>query len=231
MKAEKSIREDLIGVEMMKNKVVLDKPIGIGFTILDLSKMHMFDFYYNVMKKHFGNRVRVAYTDTDSLVLRIETKDITQELLHPDLNQHFDFSNYPKDHKLYSTQNKGVVGKFKDELAGMCMEEFIALRSKMYAFKYRKEGKDPKLEEKLDEKAKVGKGIPKGELIHHTHFQTYYDALFKDDFEHTVQVNRIALHNHQLTTFHGVKKGLSSKDDKRVYRDNQIEAFSYGFDP
>lgn len=232
LKSERSIKPDLIGVEMSKNKVVLDKPIGIGFSILDLSKLHMYNFYYNVMKKHYGDRVRLAYTDTDSLVLRIETKDVYADLAHPDLNSHFDFSNYPKSHPLYNTQNKGVVGKFKDELGGLCMEEFIALRSKMYAFQYRKEGNNLELESELDKKAKTGKGIPRSQLVKHVHFDTYFEALYNTDLEHMVQVNRIASRKHQLTTYHGKKKGLSSKDDKRVYNDNNpIEAFSYGYSP
>jgi hypothetical protein len=54
-----------------KKKTTYRKPIMIGFTVLELSKMIMADFYYNVMKKHYGSRCKLMYTDTDSLVCHI----------------------------------------------------------------------------------------------------------------------------------------------------------------
>ena len=119
--------EDLVGVELVKPNVVLDKPIYAGATILDLSKLLMFEFYYKVLKTNI-TEIKLVFTDTDSFLLDIPTEDIYDDLKR--LENYFDFSNYPKDHPLYSTQNKAVVGKFKDETAGVPIEEFIGLRSK-----------------------------------------------------------------------------------------------------
>ena len=52
----------------MKSVVELNKPIYCGFTILELSKLHMQNFYYNVLKPYYGEKVKLCYTDTDSFI-------------------------------------------------------------------------------------------------------------------------------------------------------------------
>ena len=73
------INEDLVGVEKQKPKLKLDKPIFIGMSILDLSKQHMYKFYYDVMKPKYGENIRMVYTDTDSFVFHTKTDDIYQD--------------------------------------------------------------------------------------------------------------------------------------------------------
>ena len=70
------INENLVGVEKQKPKLKLDKPIFIGMSILDLSKQHMYKFYYDVMKPKYGDNIRMVYTDTDSFVFHTRTDDI-----------------------------------------------------------------------------------------------------------------------------------------------------------
>ena len=92
----------------------------------------MFDFHYNVMKKHFN--CFVLYSDTDSLLYEIKHTDFYEELVTNDeLRQHFDLSNYPTDHFLYNVENKMVTLKVEDELAGEPVEEFVGLKPKMYS--------------------------------------------------------------------------------------------------
>ena len=74
------INENLVGVEKQKPKLKLDKPIFIGMSILDLSKQHMYKFYYDVMKPKYGDNIRMVYTDTDSFVFHTKTDDIYQDL-------------------------------------------------------------------------------------------------------------------------------------------------------
>ena len=79
----------------------------------------------------YNDKLHLLYTDTDSLVLFVETDD-----LYADMKQDlviYKTSNYPEDHPLYTTANKKVVRQFKDELCGEPICEFVALRSKMYA--------------------------------------------------------------------------------------------------
>ena len=93
------INEGLAAVEKTKAVVKLDKPIYVGLSILELSKRHMYHFYYDVLKKKYGDKVRLLYTDTDSFIIYIETEDIYVDLKK--LNEYFDFSDYPKDHPNY----------------------------------------------------------------------------------------------------------------------------------
>ena len=74
------ISDNLVGVEKQKGQLKLDKPIFIGMSILDLTKEHMYKFYYNVMKPKYGDNIRMVYTDTDSFVFHTKTDDIYKDL-------------------------------------------------------------------------------------------------------------------------------------------------------
>ena len=93
-----------MGVDKEKEEVLLNKPIYLGMTILDLSKLHMYKFYYDVLKDKYDNKIRLAYTDTDSYIFEIETEDMYKDFR--ELNDYMDFSDYPKNHPNYSAENK-----------------------------------------------------------------------------------------------------------------------------
>ena len=136
------INENLVGVEQQKAKLKLDKPVFMGMTILDLSKQHMYSFYYDVMKPKYADDVRMGYTDTDSFVFHIKTDDLYDDFKH--IKKEMDFSDYPKDHKWFDASNKKVLGKFKDETASKVITGFIGLRPKCYAFKIHGDDKEHK---------------------------------------------------------------------------------------
>ncbi|CAJ0627301.1 10304_t:CDS:2 [Entrophospora sp. SA101] len=75
----------------------------------------------------YGEKANLLYTDTDSLTYEVETEDIYVNMSKN--AELFDFSNCPKEHPLYNTENKAVIGKFKDECSGTPMQEFIGLRA------------------------------------------------------------------------------------------------------
>ena len=134
--------EHLVGIQNHKEKVLLNKPIYVGMAILDISKHLMYDFYYNTLKARYGENVRLLYTDTDSLIVKVDTEDIYADMsLNADL---YDTSNYPADHPLYSDENKKIIGKFKDELGGKVMTEFIGIRPKCIASLARRVGREQK---------------------------------------------------------------------------------------
>ena len=122
---------NLVGIDMHKSRLLLNKPVYTGMTILDKSKILMYDFFYNHLKKQYGEKCELLYTDTDSLLLKIETEDVYKDIK---ANESFyDTSDYPKEHPLHSTVNKKVLGKMKDECAGTPISEYVGLRSKMYS--------------------------------------------------------------------------------------------------
>lgn len=111
---------------------MLNRPIYVGFSILDLSKTLMYDFHYNYMKTKYGSKAQLLFTDTDSLCYDVTTDDLYRDL--KDDKDSFDFSSYPKQHPLYDATNKKVIGKMKDETESVPVKEFVGLRSKMYSF-------------------------------------------------------------------------------------------------
>ena len=62
--------------------------------------------FYDTLKPFYGDRVRLAYTDTDSFILEIETDDVYDDFLKPELKEHMDFSDYPETHKCFNISNK-----------------------------------------------------------------------------------------------------------------------------
>src|SRR3977135_4532256 len=108
---------------MRKTTVKLNKPIYCGIKILDLSKVHMYQFLYDYIKpKYPGKYSTLLYMDTDSFIIEIKTKDIFEDMKE-DL-QLFDTSDYPKSHPCYSDKRKKVIGKFKHELNGVLISEY-----------------------------------------------------------------------------------------------------------
>ena len=122
---------DMAGIHMRKTRLVLNKPVYTGMTILENSKILMYDFFHNHLKARYGPKCELIYTDTDSLLLNVQTEDVYKDMKE-DLWM-YDTSNYPKDNPLYDDRNKKVLGKMKDECGGTAIEEVVAVRSKMYS--------------------------------------------------------------------------------------------------
>ena len=127
--APKIFDKNYAAIHEIKPVLTLNKPIYVGFTVLELRLMY--DFHYNFIKKHFD--AELLFTDTDSLTYEIKSEDVYEEFFkHKHL---FDFSNYPKDSKFFDETNKKVIGKMKDESEGKIIDEFVGLKSKMYSMK------------------------------------------------------------------------------------------------
>ena len=118
-----------------QNEVLMEKPIYLAFAVLELSKLLMYETFYDILQPYFGQEnIQLHYMDTDSFVLSVITKEIIKDLKH--LEDIFDFSNLDKNHELFSKKNKKVIGKFKIETPKkIWIDEFVCRRSKMYAFK------------------------------------------------------------------------------------------------
>ena len=67
--------ENLLGLEMKKTKVTMNKPIYLGMKVLDISKADIHEFWYDCIKQKYGDRAKLCYMDTDSLLPHIKTED------------------------------------------------------------------------------------------------------------------------------------------------------------
>ena len=123
------ISEDLSVIEMKKTKVKMNKPSYLRFSILQISKILMYEFWYNYMKPKYNDNVRLCYMDTDSFVMHIKTNDFYKDIAS-DVENRFDTSNYEVNRLLPTGKNKKVIGLMKNELRGKIITEFFTLRPK-----------------------------------------------------------------------------------------------------
>ena len=128
--SQKILDKNLVAVHKIKPVLLLNKPIYVGFSILELSKMIMYDWHYNYFANKFN--CSLLFTDTGSLVYGIKGNDSVYDEVFRD-KKLFDFSGYDKKSKYYDCVNKKVIGKMKDEMSGKIIAEFVGLRSKMYS--------------------------------------------------------------------------------------------------
>ena len=205
----------LLAIEMKKVQVTMNKPVYLGLSILDISKLLMYEFHYDYIKPKYGNQAKLCYMDTDSFVYYIETDDVYKDIAD-DVKQRFDTSNYSidDDRPLPIGQNKKELGFMKDELAGHIMTEFIALRPKMYTYKT--------LEGKVEKKAK---GTKKCVVKKEIKYEDYLNCYKNDTYLYKTQL-RFSRH-HEVYTIKVNKIALSVNDDKRLQVHDGI-TFAHG---
>ena len=209
--------ENLIDCEMGKIKVVMNKPVYLSQAIPDLSKIVMYEFHYDYMVPKYGNRLKLCYMDTDSLVYHIRTEDFYADIMD-DVQTRFDISGYVPDgycvprtaersHRpLPVGLNKKVIGLMKDELGGKIMTEFMALRPKFYSYRELDGLKDKKC-----------KGIKKCVVKKTLAFKDYKTCLFSDSTEYRSQL-MFRSSKHEVHTIEVNKVALNRDDDKRTSR-------------
>ena len=114
---------------MNKTKVKMNKPIYLGLSILEISKLLMYEFWYDYIKAKYGNNVKLCFMDTDSFIMKIKTEDFYKDIAN-DVEKRFDTSNYEVNRPLLTGKNKKVIGLMKDELGEKIITEFVTLRPK-----------------------------------------------------------------------------------------------------
>jgi hypothetical protein len=208
--------DKLVGVHILKKCILLNKPVYLGQTVLDDSKEMMYDFHYNYMMKQFPRKdINLLFTDTDSLCYHIKTDNLDQ--IFAKRKDLFDFSNYDKDHPLYSTSNKKVIGKMKNESPDKQIHEFCGLRAKMYS--YTKAGSN-EFEQRC-------KGIKKRVAESTFTMERYKDVLFNRKKVNVIQ-RGIRTYGHELFSIEMNKVGLSFCDDKVFIHDDNIHTYNFG---
>ena len=119
---------------MKKVKVKMNKPLYLGLSILDISKITMYEFWYDFIKSKYGSNAKLCFTDTDSFIINVKTEDFYKDISE-NVIERFDTSNYIHDRPLPIGVNKKVLELMKDELGGGIITEFVALRPKAYSYK------------------------------------------------------------------------------------------------
>ena len=195
----------------------MTKPLYLGMSILDISKILMYELWYDYIKPKYGDRAKRCYTDTDSFIIYIKTEDFFEDISN-DVERWFDTSNYDKNDKrpLPIGKNKKVPGLFKDELGGKIITEVVALRPKTYAY-LMDDGSDHK----------KAKGTKKCVIKQKLMFENYKDCLFNNKTVYRSQ-ERFKSYYHVMYTEEVNKIVLSSKNDKRLQTSDKITTYPYG---
>ena len=202
---------------MKKTSIIFNKPVYLGMCILDLSKTIMYEFHYNYIKKKYGDKTKLLFTDTDSLMYEIQTEDFYKDISN-DVKNRFDTSDYPPNHPsgIPTGCNKKVLGVFKDEAAGRIMKEFVGLRAKLYSYKMF-EG----------EESKKCKGIKKSVVKKSITHENYKNCLFTGK-EQLRKMNVIRSYKHEVYTEEVNKIALCPDADKRYILEGQTDTLALG---
>ncbi|XP_033725181.1 DNA polymerase-like [Pecten maximus] len=221
--------EDLVAIQNDKVKLVLNKPVYVGQTILDLSKCIMYEFYYKYLKPKYGHGIKLLMTDTDSLLYHVQCPDVYDDIYR---DRHlFDLSNYPVEHHCHDTRNKKIPGYFKDETGSEPIAEFVGLRAKMYSYVYavknRTEIENLVVRWNEIKEKQVAKGVARATIRRDLRHEMYRDCLF-DNRTIMTKMNSIRSDKHQLYVYTVNKSGLCAFDDKRWVLPNRYDTLSFG---
>ena len=232
--------DSMISVHMRQLEIYIDKPIYVGLTVLDLSKIKVYGFHYDFMKKRLGDQCKVLYMDTDSLIYEIKNVNIYDEIRENP--KEFDTSNYPVDNPFGIVKyNKKVVGVMKDECAGRIINEFNGIRAKLYLIIHQRIHQASITDEEtmeIDEEAIMrGKGI-KRHLLQNGRIIEYHSdslitpddfrkCLFEKRFKSVVQCN-IRSKGHDVKTEQVEKVALSPYDEKRYLIPGHTDTYPWG---
>ena len=223
--------DNLIAIHMVRTKLYFNKPVYLGMCILDLSKTLMYEFHYEYIKPKYGEKARLLFTDTDSLMYEIQTEDLYKDI-SPDVQSWFDTSNYPSKHPsgIETGVNKKVIGMFKDEAGGGCIARFVGLRAKNYSYVYDYFiglrsllflfGKD-------DSDQKKCKGIKKSVTRNNISFEDYETCLITENPQ-LRKMNVFRSYRHDVYTEEVNKIALTANDDKRIILKDKIHTLAHG---
>ena len=129
----KFFTEHLLAIKMKKTEILMNKPVYLGLSILELSKIVMCEFWYDYVKPKYDEKAKLCFMDTDSFIAYIKTDDIYKDVAE-DAETRFDTSTNELDRPLPKGKNRNVVGLMKDELGEKIMTKFVGLRGKTYSY-------------------------------------------------------------------------------------------------
>ena len=193
-------------IEMKKTKLKVTKPQYVGMSILDISKTLMYEFWYG-----YGDRAKLCYTDRDSFVIHIITRDFFEDI-SGDVERWFDTSNYHECNSIENdkrplpiAKNKKVPGLFEDESGGKIIAEVVVLR--------------PKTRVHL-----MDAGSDKCVIKHELMFENYKNSLFNEEAIFKKQ-QIFKSYYHDVFTEEINKVAWSSNDNKRIQTFDKVTIF------
>lgn len=212
-KSCKIFSDSLTAIQLSQVSIEYAKPVYVGFTILEVAKKVMYDFYYGFLKPTYCDNISLLYTDTDSLIVSITNSNIYDDIKN-NLSL-FDTSNYKEDNQHGIPRGLPALGKMKDEYAGRIIECFYGTGAKAYCIKL------------LGKEVKTAKGV-KRSVIDKT--------LSVCDYRDTVEGGATVLRNmyvfrselHTMYTELRNKVALSCKDDKRYILADKFNTLAWG---
>ena len=125
--------KNILAIEMKKTEILMNKHVCLGLSILEFSKILMYEFWYDYVKPIYCEKATLYYMGTGSLTVSIITDDIYKDTAE-DVETRFDTLNYELDRALPKGRNKKVIGLMKGELDGKIMAKLVGLRAKTYSY-------------------------------------------------------------------------------------------------
>lgn len=205
--------ENFAAIHLSPEKLSLDRPIYIGFTVLEYAKQHLYKFHYDFIKTKYQNKARLCYTDTDSLLYLVKTTDFYDDIKKNISN--FDTSNFELNNCYQIPRvNAKIPGLFKDELGGEVISEFTGLRAKLYCINTKKG------------EVRKAKGVTNS--IKKKLHQGYYKTSLFNNKSFKCKMNVIKSIKHVLYSQQVDKVVINRNDDKVQVLPNQIETIPWG---
>jgi len=210
-KYARQFSDTLIGAHMGKADVILNKPIIVGASVLGLSKLHMYRFWYDYVKDKYGNKAKLGYMDTDSFIFQTETEDIYKDMAErPDI---------------FDLNDTKTIGLFKDECPGKVITESFNIRAKTYHYVI-SDGSN-----RSKHKGVSKAGMKKMACETYPNFespltQVYRDCLFKNEVFYAKNIG-FRTKDHIISLVESEKKALCPIDTKRWILSNAITSLAY----
>lgn len=211
-------------VEKPVKTLMLNKPIQIGFTILEFAKREIYQFLAAIQNQ-FGNNVVPLYTDTDSLLFWCNFPEPWKYFYNSPLRKFLDFEKVPEHWGVKTEGTNKVSGLWSPEADGKEIVEYVGLRAKSYCYRFR------------DNQVVIkNKGIPKAAMISDEDenplekitIEHYRNALFEGELYHVAQY-AIRSFKHEVLSLKQYKLGLSANDLKRAVTSNRAISLPFGY--
>ncbi|XP_072376726.1 uncharacterized protein [Diabrotica undecimpunctata] len=204
--------ENLVAIHLNKTKIIYDKPLYIGFSILDVSKTFIYDFFYGYIKNKYHSNANLLYTDTDSLILEVQTPNF-----YDDMNKnlrYFDTSNYSENNQHGVDKTKSILGKMKNEFPNTTIKAFYGTGAKAYCIV-------------ADTIVKKAKGVSRHVVKNQLHLNDYVRVVQnKETIFRKMYFFRSEMHT--VYTELRNKVSLTSRDDKRYVIPGDVSTLAWG---